>query len=148
THSIGTVCTLQDARIGRGYSPQQIRAALEAYQELCAVIEAGGSAAQFWRYALYDLHLELPPGVSHAPFPREASYWQLVILRADLDRAIDSLPRHLRAPADLIWRQGLDVGLACYRLRISRRTLYNRLAAAERHVVRKIVAQNQAKCHS
>lgn len=144
--SIATeVCCLQEATAG--YSPRQIAAALDAYRDLCEVISAGGSAAQFWRWALYELHFAPDYGRSRPGFPREPSFWSLAILRADLDMAIDSLPAPLRRVAHWYWRCGCEQMAIAWKLRVTTRTVRNRLSRARRLIIEKLLSSGEAKCH-
>lgn len=131
------------------YTAAFLAKVLQSYQELLDEIATGsaGAAARYEYYLLYDGHLELAGGGSRGA-AREPSYFELVRLKADLDMAIDKLPKSLKLVADVVWRQGHDYRTAADLLGIAVGTVARRLRAARRKIISRILEQPQANSDS
>ena len=107
------------------WTPTRVRAMLQRYPTLCQALDGLRATC-------------LQPYESHTSPPSEARFADALQRKADLDRAIASLPPRLRRVAEVYWQQEGDAVNIAHEERITERHSWRLVADAEEALTEKL----------
>lgn len=114
-----------DRPVDNWWTPARVRAMLARYPELCACLD--GLRAT-----------NLQPYESHGSPPGEGRFCHALHCKADLDRAIASLPPRLRKVAVLRWQEEADPLNIGRELRVRERQAWYLVSEAQEAIAEKL----------